>query len=189
MGLGLGVKGLPEGGVEVGFRSGLVRYAKIALTSAGGAAVAFAVFSILERQPVQGFGLLTSWGPWPIVVLVALAMLGGFLSKMSDTISVTFGAMVTSSQQGVEAQIKGAEAQAKTADALTRLADQGSRQAEEVQRLTIYAAQGVNGLYERMDAQDRVLEDLGAGIKGLHTKLSREKSALDAKERSGENER
>lgn len=141
---------IPSGEAEVGFREGWVKYLKVSLSSAGGAAVMIALFGMLQRQPVEGFGLLAAWGPWPFVVLLALAMLGRFMSRMNDTIQTTFSAVVTSVQQG-------SEAQAKTADALTRLAEQGGRHAEEVERVAIYAAQELGNIQKRFDRQEEML--------------------------------
>jgi hypothetical protein len=151
--------GAPQGEVSVRFRNGWVKNLRLVLTSAGGVALFLALFELLQRQPMEGFRLLTDWGPWPVVVLVALAIFGRFLSRMNDTVSVTFGAVVKGVQQG-------AEAQAKTADALTRLAEQGGRHAQEVERLTIYAAQEFPLLYERLDRQDAMLSAIHEIVRG-----------------------
>jgi hypothetical protein len=156
--LGIGAEKPSGGEVHVGFRQGAVRHAKVALTSAGSAAIVFALFSLLQHRPAEGFGLLAAWGPWPIIALVALGIGGQFLNRINDTIQSAFGAVVTSVQQG-------AEAQGKTADALTRLADQGSRNAQEVERMSLYAAQEFPVLWERMDRVDSMLRD-------IHEKLS-----------------
>lgn len=160
MTLGLGGGSARDGNVEVGFRAGWVRYFKIALSSAGGAAVFIAVFELLQKQPVAGFGLLISWGPWPIVALVALAIAGQFGARMNETVSVTFGAVVSSVQQGTESQAKAAEAAVKTAEALGKLADQGGRHAQEVERLTIFAVQEFPIIHERLDKQDAMLREI-----------------------------
>jgi aldehyde:ferredoxin oxidoreductase len=65
---------------------------------------------------------------------------------------------------------------------LTRLADQGTREFEQVERLAIYAAQEFPGVYQRLDRQDEVLQELAHGVKGLHTMLGNEKAALDRKD-------
>jgi hypothetical protein len=151
---GLGEVKLPSGEITAGFRSGWIRSIRIGLSSAAGATLILAIFQLLQRQPLEGFRLLDSWGPWPVVAIIALVLAVPFLSRIQETISTTFGAIVASSHQT-------AEAQAKTADALTRLAEQGSGQAQDVQRLAIYAAQEFPGVYERLDKQDRVLENHG----------------------------
>jgi hypothetical protein len=153
-----------KGEVAASFRLGWLRHVRVALSSAGGAAIILAVFELLQQQPLEGFRLLGLWGPWPIVALVALAFVGRFLSRMNDTIQTTFGAVVTSVHQGVEAQ-------SKTADALSRLADQGGRQAEQVERLAIYATQEFPFVYERFDKQDAVLQDLQSGMKAICVRL------------------
>ena len=162
--LGIGLAEVPKGEMAASFRLGWLRHIRIALSSAGGAAVILALFELLQRQPIEGFRLLGLWGPWPIVALVALAFVGRFLSRMNDTIQTTFGAVVTSVHQGVDAQTK-------TADALSRLADQGGRQAEQVERLAIYATQEFPFVYERFDKQDAILTDLQSGMKALCARL------------------
>lgn len=165
-----GIADVSKGGVAVGFRNGWVRHVTVALSSAGGAAIVLAIFDLLQRQPSAGFGLLASWGPWPVVALVGLAFLGRFLSRMNDTIQVTFGAVVNSVQQSAEAQAKGAEANVKTADALSRLADQGGRHSLEVERLTTYAVQEFPLVHERLDKQDDMLRQIhGLLSKGKNT--------------------
>lgn len=141
----LGLSGsLPSGEVVVGLRKGWLRYFKLALSSAGGAAAVLAIFTLLERQPVEGFRLLGAWGPWPVVIMLALLLAGGFISRLTDTIGTSFGAIVSSAQQ--------------TAGALTRLAEQSGEQARETHRLAMFAAQESQSLYERLDRQDEVLQ-------------------------------
>jgi len=171
-GIGLVGADAPKGEVAASFRRGWLRHFRVALSSAGGAAVVLLILDLLQRQPVEGFKLLGAWGPWPVIALVALAFLGRFMGQMNDTIQTTFSAVVTNVQQQTVASVK-------TADALTRLADQGGRQAEQVERLAIYAAQEFPGVYERLDKQDEILLDVQRGIKGLHSMLSNEKVAFD----------
>jgi hypothetical protein len=166
-GLGL-TTGAPAGQVSGSTGSGRLKHFKVALSSAGGAAIVLAGFELLQKQPTEGFKLLGQWGPWPLIVLVALVMAGSFFSKLNDTISTSFSAIVTSAQQGVEVQSKGVEAQSKTADALSRLADQGNKQAEEVRRLAIYAAREFPAMYDRFDQLDASIAKLTEGMKGLH---------------------
>jgi hypothetical protein len=158
--LGISAGKSADGELEVGFRRGWLRSIKFVLSSAGGAAAAIAVVELLDKQPREGFALLTQWGPWPFIALVALAIVAGFMSQMSGTIQTTFAAVVASSQLG-------AEAQTRTADALTRLAEQGGRQAEEVRRLAIYAAQEFPSLYLRLDKQDTAMEEVATLVKSL----------------------
>lgn len=153
-GLGLGSVGAPSGEVTGTFRGGWLKHFRVALSSAGGAALILGAFELIQKQPGESFRLLGAWGPWPIVALVALMLVGSFLSRMNDTIQTTFSAIVSSSQQ--QAQSSG-----KMADAVSRLADQGNKQAQEMQRLAIYAAQEFPGVYERLDKQDKVLESHG----------------------------
>lgn len=155
--LGLDQKGPTE--VSIGFRRGWFRHVKIALASAGWIAVIVAVIQLFSREPNEGFGLLARWGPWPIVALVAIVFGGLFLSRLNDTIQMSFGHVVDQAT--------------RTADALTKLADQGGRQAEEVRRLAVYAAQEFPGIYGRLDKQDRVLGDTLDAVLAIKEKLAR----------------
>jgi len=158
--LGLGGGKSPDGELAVGFRRGWPNRFKLVLSSAGGAAVAFAAAELLEKQPREGFTLLLQWGPWPFIALVALALAGSIMSRLSETVQTTFEAVVKSSQQG-------AEAQGSIAGALTRLADQGGRQAQQVERLAIYAAQEFPSVYERFDKQDLALGELATLVRSI----------------------
>ncbi len=166
-GLGLSA-GSPSGQVSGTTGSGRLRHFKVALSSAGGAAIVLAAFELLQKEPVEGFKLLGQWGPWPVIVLVALVMAGSFFSKLNETISTSFGAIVVSAQQGVEAQSRGVEAQSKMAEAVSRLADQGNKQSEEVRRLAIYAAREFPAMYDRFNQLDASIAKLTDGVKGLH---------------------
>jgi hypothetical protein len=158
--LGLG-SSTPSVEAEVNPRKGWLKHTRVALSSAGGAAIVLAMFELLQRQPQEGFKLLTLWGPWPIIALVALGLMGSFMSRMNDTVQTAFSAIVTSVQQQ-------ANSSGKMADAVTRLADQGGKQAEEVRRLAIYAAREFPAVYDRFDQVDATLRELTLGIKGLH---------------------
>jgi hypothetical protein len=156
------------GEVSATFRGGWFRTIRIVLGSAGGAAVILAIGTLVKEQPDQWFHLLMQWGPWPIIVLVALGFLGHFLSGLNDTIRSAFSNVVSGVQEGVSAHTR-------TADALTRLAERQDRHAQEVERLATYAAQEVTGICERMDTQDSMLVD----IKNM---LSAAKDKLDHRE-------
>ena len=147
----------------MGFRAGWLRHFKVALSSAGGAAVIFGLFELLQKQPVQGFKLLGEWGPWPVLAMVGLVLVAPFLVGLQDTVRTAFGAIVSNFQLQTVASTK-------TADALTRLADQGGRQAEEIRRLAIFNAQEFPGIYSRFDKQDEVLQDLSSLVKVLVTR-------------------
>lgn len=155
----MGISGVPSGEMTVSFRSGWVKYLKVAASSAGGAAVVLALFTLLQREPSEGFRLLAAWGPWPFVALVGLTIAGKFLSRMNDTVQGAFGAVVTTVQGGVDAQNK-------TADALTRLADQGNRRQEEIERLAVYAAQEFPLVHQRLDRQDEALRSIQEAVTG-----------------------
>jgi hypothetical protein len=174
---GLGLNEAAGQGVDAKaeFRSGWLKHLRIVLGGAGGAAIVLGCFEVLKSEPAQAFSLLQSYGPASLIAVVAIFVTGRFLEGLNATVRESFN-MVAS---GVQTS---AEASSRTADALTRLADQGTRQAEQVERLAIYAASEFPGLYERLDRQDEVLRDLAAGVKGLHTKLTNEKTALDKKE-------
>jgi hypothetical protein len=119
---------------------------------------------LIQRQPVEGFQLLTSWGPWPVVAIIALALLAPFFSRLLDIISTSFNSIVTSTHQT-------AEAQTKMANATSDLAEQGKRQFEEVERMAIYAAREFPSVYERFDQQDQVLQSLSNSVERLHARL------------------
>lgn len=162
--LGLGSE-IPHAQVALGFRNGWVSHIKVALSSAGGAAVILAAFELLQRQPQAGFTLLAQWGPWPFLALLLLMFLGRFMSRMNDTIQTTFSSVV----DGVQRQAQAGERQA---DAFTKLADQGGRQAEEVRRLAIYAGRELGSICERLDKQDAVMDKVAVSVQGIHARLS-----------------
>lgn len=151
--------------VEVTVRSGWFRHFRVALTSAGGTAVVLALFTLLQRQPVEGFRLLGAWGPWPVVALVALGFFGHVMSRFADSLQTWGTSVVDSLHQGTEAQTK-------TADALSRLAEQGGRQQEEVRRLAIYAGREFPLIYDRFDKQDVVLKEIGDSMRSIHSRLN-----------------
>lgn len=180
---GLGLSGgMPSGEVSATLKTGWLRHFRVALSGASGAALVIAVVELLQKQPAEGFKLLTQWGPWPVIVLVALVMVGSFFSRMNETVQTTFGAIVT----GVERQ---AEASGKTADALTRLADQSGKQFEEVRRLSIYAAQEFPAIYDRFDQLDAAIRNLSDGVKGLHWAVNVKGAQGDAVPANNDGER
>lgn len=165
--LGIGIVDAPKGEVVASFRRGWIRYLQVGLSSAGGAAIVLAIFELLQRQPTEGFRLLSVWGPWPVVVLVGLAILGQFLSRMNDTVQAAFTAVVSGVQDQAKASSRQADASDRQATALTKLAEQGGQQAEEVRRLTIYAAQEFPSVYERFNQQDAALAKLTEAVNRL----------------------
>lgn len=177
LGVGMESTGIPKGEVQATFRSGWIKHFRFALSSAGGAAFILGFFELLQRQPVEGLRLLMAWGPWPLIVLVALALVGRFMSRLSDSLQTTFSAVVQSAQQG-------AEAQSRTADALTKLADQGGRQAEETRRLSIYAARELNSISERLDRQEEVMSRQDEVMSGVAESVNRLHARLDQREAS-----
>jgi len=168
----IGISAVPASQVSLGFRRGWVRYLNVALSSAGGAALVFGVFELLRQQPAEGFGILSAWGPWPVVVLAGLAIAARGLSRLSDTLQTTLGSVVKSIEQGADAQQKMAEAQTRTADAMSRLGEQGWQHTEEIRRLAMYAAQEFPSVYERFDRQDAALGKLAEAITKLGERAS-----------------
>lgn len=150
--------------VSVGFRRGRFRHVRIALASAGWLAVIVASIKLLAERPREGFGLLAQWGPWPILALVAICFVGGFLASLNETVRMSFSSMVESARDG-------AQAQARMADAVTQLAKQGGRQAEETRRLAIYAGRELGAISERMDKQDAAMGRIEAAVGALHGKF------------------
>ena len=157
----------PKGEFSASFRSGWVKHLRVALSSAGGAAVVLAIVSLLQKQPTEAFHLLGAWGPWPVLALAALLLLGRIGASMTETLQHSFSAFVHSAQES-------AHASTRTAEALGHLAEQGGRQMEEMQRLAIYAAREFPAVYERFDAQDAVLKDLAVSVQRLHERWNAE---------------
>ena len=154
----------PKGEAEASFRTGWLRHFRVALSSAGGAAILLALVALLQRQPAEGFRLLGEWGPWPVVGLVALIIVGKSFSRIVDSVQTTFSAIVTSVQQGTRASERQAEA-------LTKLAEQGGEQARETHRLAMFAAQEGQNLYERLDRQDEALTQLARLLDAVRSRL------------------
>jgi len=153
--------------IQARFRAGWVQYAAVTLGGAGGIAVVLAVFNLLQKQPADGFKLLVAWGPYPFIILVGLAIVGKFLSRLSDSLQTTFSAVVESSQQSASAHTETAKAVTTLADATTRLAEQGGHSADEVRRLAIFAAQEFPSVYERFDRTDAALGKLTGAVTQL----------------------
>lgn len=151
--------------VAIGFRAGWIRYFRIWLPPAGLVGGAIAITQLITKRPQEGFGLLVAWGPWPLIALVGLGILGTFLNRLSDTVQTTFGSVVDSSQES-------ARAHGRTADALQKLAEQGSRQAEETRRLAIYAGRELGAISERMDGQDAVLARIEHMMRGVKKRIN-----------------
>jgi|GEM_PF-1643897 len=160
----LGEVKLPSGEVEAKFRSGWLRHFRVVLSSASGAAVVLGIFTLLQQRPSEGFRLLDSWGPWPVLAIVVLVLAAPFLARLSETIGSAFTAIVAHTQRT-------ADAQTKTAEALSELADYGKRQFEEVERLAVYAAREFPGVYERFDQTDQALKELATSMTLLHQRL------------------
>lgn len=152
-------------------RSGWLKHMGTAITGASGAAIVLGGYEVLTSQPERAFALLQAWGPAFLIAVIALFLIA--------TIRESFSMVASGVQMS-------ATAAGRTADALTRLAEQGGRQSEQVERLAIYAAQEFPGVYERLDRQDDVLLELVEGMKGLHSMLSKEKAALDLKNKEAE---
>jgi hypothetical protein len=173
--LGLSGDGRSKIDAQVGFRSGLLRHIGVAIGGAGGAAVALGAYEVLKSAPTQSFALLQAWGPTFLIAIFCVFVAGKFLENVNSTVRESVTVMAG------ELRASG-EAAGRTADALSRLADQGGKQFEEVRRLSLYAAQEFPSVYERFDRQDAVLHDLASSVKGLHSKLSSEKAALEKKD-------
>jgi len=180
--LGLSEGSGPVSEVRVGFRNGWIRHVGVVLSGASGAAIVLGGYDLLRAQPIQAFALLQSWGPGFLLVLAALFIGGKFLDALVTGMQTT---VAENSKLLAGALTASAEASGRTADALTQLANQGNRQAEQVERLAIYAASQFPDVYDRFDRTDEMLKEMASSIKGLHSKLSKEKAALDEKEAGG----
>lgn len=175
-GLGLAGAAKPTE-IQASFRTGWVRYVRVALSSAGGVAVVIALFELLQRQPADGFRLLAVWGPWPLVVLVALGILGKFLSRLNDSLQTTFSAVVEGSRESAAAHTQTAQAVSTLAEATTRLANQGGESAQEVRRLAIFAAQEFPSVYARLDRIDDAVAGTHRSVKELLHRAGNERGS------------
>jgi hypothetical protein len=161
--LGLGAGTVSKVDVQAGFRVGWLRHVGVVIGGASGAAMVLGAYEVLRSEPEQAFGLLQSWGPAFLITIVALFIVGKFLEGLNATVRESFSVVASGVQHS-------AEAAGRTADALTKLAEQGGQQAQEVQRLAIYAAQEFPGLYERLDRQDEVLQQLTEAVNALRVR-------------------
>jgi hypothetical protein len=138
-----------------------VRHVGVILGGASGAAVVLGGYEVLRAQPGPAFGLLQAWGPWFLIVMLAIVLLGRFLDGLNATVRESFA--------GVVAGMQGSAAAAgRTADALTALAAQGSHQSEEVRRLAIYAAREFPAIYDRFDQIDAAIQSVAQSVRALH---------------------
>jgi hypothetical protein len=176
--LGLNESTPPKTALDVTTRSGFLRHVGIAVSGAGGAAVVMGGYQVLRAEPAQAFALLQAWGPFFLIALVAILVLGKFLEGTNQTVRESFNVVA-------EAVKSGAEAAGRTADALTRLADQGSRQAEQVERLAIYSAQEFPRVYERFDTQDAILKDLASSLDSFRIHVDRGRDEDSAAQAGG----
>lgn len=148
-------------GVKATFRGGWLRHIGVAVGGASGAAVVLGGYEVLRAQPDKAFALLQAWGPWFLVVLVVIFVLGKFLDGLSQAVRESFSGVVSGLSES-------ASASSRTADALTKLAEQGGRQIEETQRLAIYAAREFPAVYDRFDVVEGQLKEIKNLILGRH---------------------
>jgi hypothetical protein len=179
-GMGQGGSGLGE--LRVGFRKGCLRYIGVVTAGGTGMAICLGAYDVLKNQPAQSFTLLHDWGPAFLICMLLVIFGSKSLDGLVLAVRESFTSIAAAVQNQAETNGRMADASTKTADALTRLAEQGGKQFEEVRRLSIYAAQEISGVYERFDRTDAALLALASSVKGLHTKLGNEKTALDLKE-------
>lgn len=141
----------PEGKLNVQVRTGWLR-SQIALGfgAGGGVAIVVAVLELVTRAPDQGFALLKAWGPWALVVALAMLLAWKVASQAIGIVRVGVESFMQTSERA-------AIAGDRQADAMTKLADQGGRSHEEVRRLATYAAQEFPTVYLRLDQQDAML--------------------------------
>ena len=178
LGLGAMADSATSVGVQAGFRTGWLRHVGVAVGGASGAAIVLGGYEVLRSQPDKAFALLQSWGPAFLLTLVAVTLVAGLGGELIEAIRESFKTVASSVRAS-------ADSAGRTADALTRLAEQGGRQAEQVERLAIYAAQEFPGVYERLDKQDDILQELLRGQKALHTMLDRNDREPEAGDGSG----
>ena len=140
-----------DGKLQLQIRAGWLRGMLVmGFGAGGGIAAGWSLFELVSHDPKEGFALLKAWGPWALVV--ALAML------LCWKVATQFLGLV---RTGLEKFLETSDRQAVAAEGqtqqLARLADQGGRQHEEVKRLAIYAAQEFPSVYVRLDRQDAML--------------------------------
>ena len=181
-GLGLNAATPPKAGLGLDFRAGWLKHVGLAISGASGAAIVIGAYDVLRSQPDKAFALLQGWGPMFLIAIVALFIVARLFEGLNSTVRESFSTMAA----GMHAS---AEASGRTSEALTRLADLGGEQARETHRLAMFAAQESQNVYERLDRQDEVLQEMHGnmqelmhGMKGVHSLLSKEKAALDRKE-------
>jgi uncharacterized protein YacL len=137
--LGLGSYGEGATSIRVGMRSGILRYASVALGGVGTVGVVLAAFSILQRQPKEAFQLLGNWGVWWIVTLV----LGYFAFTLAMKAVDHLGRLASGVQD--------------TAVAMTRLAEKDDRERDRMITETAYVGQKVRAMAESMERIERHL--------------------------------
>jgi hypothetical protein len=168
--------GRPKVEIDASFRNGWLKQLKFALGSAAGMSVALGAYEVFRSQPDKSFQLLQVWGPAFLIALVGIYVYGQITESQIRATRESFGELAASVRASSEA--------------LNRMAEMNGETARETQRLAMFAAQQGQEITERLDRQDEVLSGLAQGqaelaqaVKGVHLMLSREKAALDAKEK------
>ena len=144
----------------------------IGIGAGGSLAVVGGLLKLLGDDPKEGLGLLKAWGPWALVVALAMLLAWKLSTQAIGVVKV-----------GVESFMRTSERQAVASEgqalALTKLADQGGRNAEEVRRLAIYAAQEFPSVYARLDKQDAMLATNHEATMSVHELVEKLAARLD----------
>jgi hypothetical protein len=111
-------------------------------------AITLGILDLLKSSPTAGIDLLKSWGPGFLLGLLAIAVVGTFLDKM------------TSSWQS------SVDAQQRVAVALTQLAEKDDRDRDRMVTETQYMA-------SRMDQTHQLVQSLGVQLQRIETKLEK----------------
>jgi methyl-accepting chemotaxis protein len=139
-------------------------------------ALAAGAYEVFRNQPDKSFQLLQVWGPAFLVALVGIYVYGRITESQIQATRESFGELAASIRGAVEAS-------AQTAAAMNRMAEVSGETNRETQRLAMFAAQQGQEITDRLDRQDEVLSEIMHSMKGVHSMLSKEKAALDAKEK------
>jgi len=158
-----------DGKLELQVRTGWLRGMLVmGFGAGGGIAAGWGLLELVSHDPKEGFAVLKAWGPWALVVALAMLLAWKIATQAIALVKVGVEAFMRTSERGAVAS----ESQAA---ALSKLADQGGRNAEEVRRLATFAAQEFPSVYARFDQQEAKLNanhDATLAVHALVEKLA-----------------
>ena len=163
----------PDGKLELHLSGGRLKgMLVLGFGAGGGIAAGWGLLELVSHDPKEGFALLKAWGPWALVVALAMLLVWKVATQAIGIVKVGVEAFLHTSER----QATASEGQAQ---ALTQLAAQGGRNAEEVRRLAIYAAQEFPSVYARLDRQDAMLASNHEATMAVHAAVERLAARLD----------